>query len=86
MSLDKYASKTKTVDRRPFNIKEFELIQLKKDTKGILDGIIDLHIKALKKRRKVSAQPERQMNMTRGDFRAFSPLKKNRANQRIYSK
>jgi ribosomal protein L44E len=66
------------VDRRAYNVKEFELQQLKKDAGGVLNGIIDLHIKALRKRRMHSGHPDRKFNQTRGGFRAYSPLKKAR--------
>lgn len=65
--------KGEDIDHTPYNIKEFELHQLKKDTLGILNGIIDIHIKAIK-RRKQSVN-NRKLNMTRRDFRTYSPLK-----------
>lgn len=60
------------------NIKEFELQNLKKETNGVLNGVIDLHIKALKRKRNKADMLELQTNMTNKNFRAFSPLKKNR--------
>jgi len=69
-------TKPEPVDQKALNIKEFELKVLKTDTDGVLNGIIDLHIKAIRRRREHSNNLEKMMNMTRADFRLHSPLKR----------
>ena len=66
-----------TRDKKPFPIKEFELHQLKKETNGFLNGIINCHISALKKKRIQQNQGDKT-NLTRMHFRAYSPLKNQR--------
>jgi hypothetical protein len=69
------SSKKEPIDLKRLNIKEFELQNLKKETNGVLNEIIDLHIKSLKKKRKRSDILDIQTMMTKKEIRLFSPLK-----------
>lgn len=67
--------KKEVIDRRPFNIKEFELKDLKKQTKGLLNGIINMHIRSLRKKRKDMGS-DKQMIMTK-DGKMYTSPKRN---------